>query len=1061
MGRFACFTLVCITLLALTIAAAADPIYIYGMHDPGGEYNMAEKGTKGWIVWTREIGSNPSDYSGHDYTSWSNAGYGVIVRLNNAYGSGGTLPYESQYANFAQRCKNYVAASPGVHYWIIGNECNLPREWPGNNNADPLTGEAITVARYVSCYNQCYTKMKEADANAKICPAPTGTWAPPYDGTCPPFPNRGIPGFIDYWVQCLNGIGASKISALIIHTYTHNCDASLIYSETKMGAPYTDIYYEFRVYKNQMWAIPSNMTTLPVLCTETNMGKACIDGQGYTWLNTDINWVENAYAEINAWNQANSQKIRCLALFRWPDVMEGDHSSAICVRPAVITDWRQAMDQHYVWTTAAYGTIAGTVKDSGGVGISGATVSTTTGGYSTTTNSSGAYTLSNVEVGTYSVVASKAGYNTSTLTGKTVNGGQTTTCNFTLTTSNTTNLLPNAAIYLECGHNETTQRGKSICDGNLSTKWCCLHNGISTAGDHWLAFDLGNSATVSQFVVKHASMGGEGTNLNTKTFYIESASSLMGPWTQEFYVDNSTTVSSNTLSYGTPKALRYIRLRVTKPNPSADWAVRIPEFEVWGTAGTAQAVKVEVENFDRFYGAVDGTQYHDAETTNQGGQYRTSGVDIETCSEGTYNVGWTGSGEWLLYPWCATNTSYTLTIRHAGTSSGTVRLFVDGVDKTGAVSLPSTGGWQTWATKDAGTITVTTGWHDIKLQMDSGGFNINYFTLTPGGNPPSTGIISGNVKDGAGANVSGATVTTTTGGYTTTTDSSGNYTLSNVTPATYSVVASKTGYNSQTQTGKTVNAGATTTCNFTITRQTGAIAGNVKDGSGVNVSGATVSTTTGGYTTTTNSSGNYTLSSVDTGTYSVVASKTGYNSQTQTGNVVNNAATTTVNFTITAQSSTIASESFDSMPSWSSSNDASWGSAASWAIVSGGQSGNCLQASRTSQGSSAKVKVYTVPQNTNITISIYMKCPSYAGGSYWMETAYRLGNYSASNYDSDAANWTLIKKFNTTTNGNNNTWTNYSVQVNTGSNTQISIGYKHGASGCVGPTTYWDTFLIQ
>lgn len=888
----------CLVVLACAAPVVADPSYIYGFHDPGGEYLMANKNARGWIVFTTEIGSDPNNYSGTDYSAYSNAGYGVIVRLNNGYGSAGTIPYESQYDNFAQRCENYVAASPGVTYWIIGNETNLPREWPGNNNGDASTGEAITVARYVSCYNKCWTKIRESSPSAKICPSPTGTWAPPYDGTIGGLPNRGVPGFVDYWVQCLNGIGATKIDGLILHTYTHGCDPALVTSEQKMGWPYETIYYHFRVYKNLMWAIPSGFTTKPVMITESNENVECASG-GYAWYNSNNGWVRAAYGEINAWNNANSQKIRCLALFRWPNVWEGSWNYSISVNQGVIDDFNMALDQKYTWgSVPSTGTIAGRVVNSGGTGLSGATVSTTTGGYAATTNSTGYYTISSVATGTYSVVAALAGYNSSTQTGKTVNAGQTTTVNFTLTSAGGgTNLAPSAAIYLECGHNESSQRGKYLVDGSTSTKWCCLHNGAGTAGDHWVVFDLGNTATINSYVVKHASMGGEATYLNTKTFYIESASSMMGPWTQEFYVDNATTVASNTLTYGTAKNLRYIRLRVTKPNPSADWAVRIPEFEIWGTAGSAQPVTVEAENFDRFYGAVDGTDYHDTETTNQGGAYRTSGVDIETCSEGTYNVGWTGSGEWLMYPFRASTTTYGLSIRYAGTATGTVRLLVDGVDKTGAISLPSTGGWQTWSTVTASNITVTTGWHDIKLMIDSSGFNVNSFTLTPGG--------------GGG------------------------------TKLTYT-------------------------------------------------------------------------------------------------------------------------EAFTSVPSWTSYFDGSWGSAATWSAVAGGQAGNCLQASRSSQGSSSKVKVYNVTAYSSYTVSIYMKCPSYSGGTYWIESACKLGSNTASDFDNNGSTWTMIKKFsNDGTNGNNNTWTQYSTTINTGSSTQLSIGFKHGASACVGPTASWDTLAIQ
>jgi hypothetical protein len=155
------------------------------------------------------------------------------------------------------------------------------------------------------------------------------------------------------------------------------------------------------------------------------------------------------------------------------------------------------------------------------------------------------------------------------------------------------------------------------------------------------------------------------------------------------------------------------------------------------------------------------------------------------------------------------------------------------------------------------------------------------------------------------------------------------------------------------------------------------------------------------------------------------------------------------------------SEDYNSMPSWASSYDASWGSAATWSIVSGGQSGNALQAARGTQGSSAKAQVYTLSTNTAYTISVYIKCPSNAT-AYWAETAYKFDNNSASDFDNNASTWTMVKKFSDTgTNGNGNTWTQYSATFNSGSNTQISVGFKLGSSGGAGPTILWDTLRVQ
>jgi len=107
------------------------------------------------------------------------------------------------------------------------------------------------------------------------------------------------------------------------------------------------------------------------------------------------------------------------------------------------------------------------------------------------------------------------------------------------------------------------------------------------------------------------------------------------------------------------------------------------------------------------------------------------------------------------------------------------------------------------------------------------------------------------------------------------------------------------------------------------------------------------------------------------------------------------------------------------------------------------------------------VKVYNVPSYTTITISVKMRCPSMS--NYWMESGYRLGSHSAQDFDQNSGAWTMIKKFDSYggQNGNGNTWTNYSVQVNTGSSTQISIGYKLGSSGNGTSSVGWDTMKIE
>lgn len=437
--RLYILAIVCAALLvciASNICLAAEPSWIFGIHDYSGYAKIEAANKRGWIVLTVEVGHNPTDLSGDDYRYLSDRGHGVIVRINNGYGSDGTLPYQTNYPDFATRCANYVAATQGVDVFIIGNETNLPREWPGNDNGDPNTGEAITVAKYIDCYTRCYNAIKAKRSTAQVCPTPSGTWAPPYDGSIGGIPNRGVEGFLTYWLNIINGIGASKIDGLILHVYTHGCDPALITDQSKMGAPYTTIYYNFQVYKNYMSAIPSIMRTKPVYITESDENIECADtspSPKHTWKNLNNGWVKAAYSEINTWNSVPAnQKIRCFALFRWDDVAEGDWDFGISNRSGVLTDWSQAMQNDYRWNIGQTGTISGSVKDSSGRAISGASITISPGGSTASTSSSGSYTVSSVIQGTYDVTVAAAGYGRLTQKSVVVNANATTTVNFTL-----------------------------------------------------------------------------------------------------------------------------------------------------------------------------------------------------------------------------------------------------------------------------------------------------------------------------------------------------------------------------------------------------------------------------------------------------------------------------------------------------------------------------------------------------------------------------------------------------------------------------------------------------
>src|SRR5579864_4989375 len=172
---------------------------------------------------------------------------------------------------------------------------------------------------------------------------------------------------------------------------------------------------------------------------------------------------------------------------------------------------------------------------------------------------------------------------------------------------------------------------------------------------------------------------------------------------------------------------------------------------------------VEAENFDN---GGEGVAYHDIEPQNLGGAYRlTEGVDIQPTAGG-YNVGWIGAGEWLNYTVAVTASGiYNVAFRVASLGQGgSFHLEMNGANVTGAMTVPDTGGWQSWQTITK-TVTLAAGTQIARLVMDanaaySGIGNLDSFTFSQSSTPQSGG--SGPATPGAPNPPSGTASVTVT-----------------------------------------------------------------------------------------------------------------------------------------------------------------------------------------------------------------------------------------------------------------------------------------------------------
>ena len=145
--------------------------------------------------------------------------------------------------------------------------------------------------------------------------------------------------------------------------------------------------------------------------------------------------------------------------------------------------------------------------------------------------------------------------------------------------------------------------------------------------------------------------------------------------------------------------------------------------------------KVEFENYD--VGGKD-VAYYDTTPSNAGGVYRTNSVDIQATTDtgGGYNLGWIAAREWLKYTVNVTTAgTYAIDVRVASKGAGgTFHIEVNGVDKTGPISVADTGGWQVWKTVTKTGVSLGAGKQIVRVVMDSTGTsgyvaNLNWFAI--------------------------------------------------------------------------------------------------------------------------------------------------------------------------------------------------------------------------------------------------------------------------------------------------------------------------------------------
>jgi murein DD-endopeptidase MepM/ murein hydrolase activator NlpD len=262
----------------------------------------------------------------------------VLVRLNNGYGSTGTIPLPNDYQRFAADCATFAATSQGATHWIIGNEPNLAGERP--------QGIFITPQDYARCFTLCRNAIKQASPLAQVMTAAMA-----------PYNADPMPWHV-YLQSVLHNIAPTGCDGVTVHAYARGMDPANISSTEEMGGVLAGTYSGFRSYQDAIAQIPPSLLNKPVFITE-------FDAYG-AWENKDTGVILAAYTEIDQWNRhasPDTPRIFSLICFRWlgpPDV-ENAMDWEMRNKPELLKDFQRAAAANYRTPTVADVVPGGTI----------------------------------------------------------------------------------------------------------------------------------------------------------------------------------------------------------------------------------------------------------------------------------------------------------------------------------------------------------------------------------------------------------------------------------------------------------------------------------------------------------------------------------------------------------------------------------------------------------------------------------------------------------------------------------------------------------------------------
>ena len=315
---------------------------------------------------------------------------------------------------------------------------------------------------------------------------------------------------------------------------------------------------------------------------------------------------------------------------------------------------------------------------------------------------------------------------------------------------------PLTVQFVDASSGSPTAWSWSFGDGSTSTQQHPSHV-YTSAGTYTARLTVSKAGVTSSTTTRTITVTGSSGGSLTASFiatptsgtapltvqFIDASSGSPTSWSWSFG-DGSTSTQQHPSHVYTSAGTYTARLTVSKAGVASSTTTQT--ITVSGSTTTAPwyvphvlPATIQAEDYDK---TGSGTAYYDTTAANEGGAYRSDGVDIERLSSGGYTVCYIREGEWTRYTVeSPTTATYPVSFRVSRwlDPARTIDVYVDsGLQKT--ITVPKTTSSSVFTTVST-SLTIPAGRHTIMLKYHGGSMNLDSFTLG-GSAPQPTGLIA-------------------------------------------------------------------------------------------------------------------------------------------------------------------------------------------------------------------------------------------------------------------------------------------------------------------------------